>query len=65
MPAIATETLITLFHFSAPTSHLQVEYNINYTSRCHQYYNGSVVLVLSTHVVRTTLVLIYSFYNLN
>jgi hypothetical protein len=38
-------------HFSAPRGHLQVEYNINYIIiilyyYCHQYYNGSVVVLM-------------------
>jgi hypothetical protein len=31
--------------------------------KCHQYHNGSVVFLLSRHVVRTTLILIIDYKN--
>jgi hypothetical protein len=66
MPAIATENsyyFILIFHNMFRP--LWAIFKWNTTSivlpKCCQYYNRSDVFVLSTYVVRTTLILIYSF----
>jgi hypothetical protein len=51
---------ILVFHHNMFRPHLQVESISLIFLKCHQYHNESVVFVLSRHVVRTTLILIYN-----
>jgi hypothetical protein len=59
MLAIATKLLLLLYfsqHVSAPTGHLQVEYNINCLFKVPSILQRIRFFVLSAHAVQTTLV---------